>query len=201
MADDDRRTSIDGDQITDGTIRPEELDTIQQETAQPPADQAILSFDEDIVSGGQMVWIEPGSSLVVTGQSVHISMYNDKVTGNKWLLHSLDSKATDTTPVPFAFDVALVGISYSNSSNNKDIDIEFYKNGLTVTELVLTIQIRNARLFYKSVTDSIIDFNLGDRLSVFARTVTPTERPSDVVLDLTFKVRTNNVGEASIPSI
>ncbi|MDX1372240.1 MAG: hypothetical protein R3321_07205 [Nitrososphaeraceae archaeon] len=42
MADPDRRTTIDGDQITDGTVSPEELATTNQEISQDPLPDEVL---------------------------------------------------------------------------------------------------------------------------------------------------------------
>jgi hypothetical protein len=123
------------------------------------------------------------NNSIIKNNFLIFNFFNIGDTQNKWLSHNIST--TNIIPLYFTFDVSLVGIMYSNRDTNTDIDLEFYNNGAKV----YTIQIRDTRLYRKSSSTSLLDLDMGDKFSLYAKKVS-TNTPKDVNIDLIFRIRT-----------
>jgi hypothetical protein len=137
--------------------------------------------------------IEEARSTIEGKISVLPTFLNNGLTSGKWL--SLDGSmgGSDVLPSICTYDSKLAGLTYININNGSNLDIEFYKNGITASQLVFTWQIRNKRHAWKTNSPlNTVLFLSGDRISCFARGVAGTSA-RDVVINL-FVQSTNSVG-------
>lgn len=144
--------------------------------------------------------IEEAKSTIEGKISVLPTFLNNGLTSGKWL--SLDGSmgGSNTLPSLCTYDSKLAGLTYINTNDNSNIDIEFYKNGTAAPQLVFTWQIRNKRHAWKtnSPLNNVI-FMSGDRISCFARGVAGTSA-RDVVVNLFVQSTNNIVGEGGAPA-
>ena len=114
---------------------------------------------------------------------------NNGNTSNKWLFFGNSSATSDTDPLIVPYNMNLVGLTFVNSDDDRNCDIEIYKNGV----LFYTWEIRAKRLQWDSTLD-VAEFNGGDRMSIFVRRVgnkTPNTPIIEVILRGTDDVTTS----------
>ena len=138
------------------------------------------------------------SRSAIEGKTAALPIFlNNGLTNNKWL--SLDGAmgASNDLPQPVSFDSKIISLTYVNTNNNSDIDIEFYKNGTAPGNLVYTWSLRNKRYAYKTNNLSGVLFVAGDRLSCFARQVQGGTGVSarDVIVTIELQSTNSVVGE------
>ena len=139
--------------------------------------------------------IEEAKSTIEGKISVLPTFTNNGLTSGKWL--SLDGSmgGSDTLPAICTYDSKLAGLTYINTNNESNVDIEFYKNGTSAPQLVFTWQIRNKRHAWKTNAPlGSVLFMSGDRISCFVRGVTGTNA-RDVIVNLFVQSTNNTVGE------
>lgn len=139
--------------------------------------------------------IEEAKSTIEGKISVLPTFLNNGLTAGKWL--SLDGSmgGSDTLPAICSYDSKLAGLTYVNTNNGSNLDVEFYKNGTGAPQLVFTWQIRNKRHAWKTNSPlNTVLFLSGDRISCFARGVAGTSA-RDVVINLFVQSVNNTVGE------
>lgn len=144
------------------------------------------------VSNNVQEAIEEARSAIEGKISVLPTFLNNGLTSNKWL--SLDGSmgSSENLPAITSYDSKLSGITYINTNNGSNVDLEFYVNGTGAPQLVFTWQIRNKRHAWKTNAPlNTILFLAGDRLSCFARGVAGTNA-RDVIVNL-FVQSTNSV--------
>lgn len=133
------------------------------------------------------------------GRTFVISFENNGSTGNKWLIHS-SGASSDILPYHTSFDLQIYGISMLNQNLEKDVDIEFYKNGTAPGDLIYTLQVRlgvsnnNAHI---TTVSSLFDLLIGDEISVFIRKVGGDALASPVI-DIFCRISSNNVGSEGL---
>jgi len=130
------------------------------------------------------------------GNIFRIVFVNQSSTKNKWLGYWGNSFTSSLIPGVLEYDCKLVGISFSNSRNNSDSDVEIYKNGTSTK--VYTWEVRDKRYAWK--TSGIdIAFTQGDRVAVYAKD--QGTDPLDMVITMTFRITSENTGEGGASSI
>ena len=117
---------------------------------------------------------------------------------NKWI--GLESSLTsDETPYIVPWNATIVGIGFSNTNNDADIDIEIYKslNGSdNINTLLYQWDIRTARTGYKTDVNSGLTFNAGDKMGIFLKKFSGN-KPQNVQLVVYFQIDENTtIGES-----
>ena len=122
----------------------------------------------------------------VTGKLIDFVFSNIGNTQNKWLEFTSSSAPSDEVPYIAPFDGELLGLTYVNTTDNSDLDIEIYKNGI----LYFTWQIRNKRWAYKTNIPVLATIIQGTRISMFAKKVTGGSggSPFTPVVEVLFQV-------------
>lgn len=116
--------------------------------------------------------------------------------GNKWLfLEDSGGKASNEAPLPLPQAVRLTELGFTNRDSGSDIDIEIYKNGTAAGDKVFTWQIRDKQYAWKTNGLSAITFAQGDRIAIYAKTITNNAKPHSVVVTLDFKLTAENSAE------
>jgi len=124
----------------------------------------------------------------------HVFQYEGSAR-TRWLSHEGDTSIpSNNTRAIIPWNCTLFGVSYSNQYNNRDVDIEVYKNGTASSDKVFTLEVRNLRWKYKT-NISGVNFLPGDRIS--CRTRDRGDNSNDPVVHLFYKIMnfsTNEVG-------
>jgi len=91
-------------------------------------------------------------------------MANGVVTNNQWISYN---ELLPNTPIgPWAVNIRLNELSWSNTNTNVSFDLLFYKNGTTAGDLFYTYQVRNSATGYGYVAGLTFDFNAGDYVRI-----------------------------------
>ena len=120
--------------------------------------------------------------------SLHFT--ENSTTKNEWLEH-IRNRTSNQTPAVIPFSCKLVSLTFTNSDNDGDTDLEIYRidegqgNGSNNTP-VFTWQLRNARTAQKSNFSSDILFSPGDKVAVYARDAGTD--PDNVIFTLHFQI-------------
>ncbi len=133
-------------------------------------------LNDKIVSNGsiQITVLNPGANeqleiiSTIEDQYLTISLVAQGNANNTWMSVSAQNINIDNTRLLLPNNSELIGFAFSNANNNADTDIEVYRNGITATELVQTIQVRNSRYAWSSQLTPT-SFSAGDRIAVFLR--------------------------------
>lgn len=134
--------------------------------------------------------IEESKAAIEGKISVLPTFLNNGLTKNKWLTLDGSMGPSNSLPAVTSFDSKFAGITYVNTNDNSNVDIEFYKNNI----LIFTWQIRDKRTAWKTNNLSGITFIRGDRISCFAKRVTGTSA-RDVLINLFVQSVNSQVGE------
>ena len=130
------------------------------------------------------------------GSLFKISFVNQSSTKNKWLGYWGNSFLSSNIPGILEYDCVLIGLSFPNTRNSCESDVEIYKNGTSTK--VYTWELRDKRYAWK--TSGIdIAFTKGDRVAVYAKD--QGTDPLDMVITMTFRISSENVGEGGASSI
>jgi len=110
--------------------------------------------------------LESGEGIILP-----LTFNHESTAKNKWLSHEGDTGlSSDETPAIIPFSCKLVGMTFSNSKNSVETDVEVYqtpKNSSTRT-LDSTWQIRASRSGYKTnVVETI--FEAGSKIGIYLR--------------------------------
>lgn len=138
--------------------------------------------------------IEEAKSAIEGKISVLPTFLNNGLTSNKWL--SLDGAMgpSDTLPAVTSYDSKIAGLTYINTNNDSDVDIEFYKNGTAPGNLLFVWQIRDKRHAWKTNGLDSYTFMRGDRISCFAKAVVGVSA-RDVIVNVFVQSTNSLVGE------
>jgi hypothetical protein len=138
--------------------------------------------------------IEEAKATIEGKISVLPTFLNNGLTANKWLALDGAMGGSDILPAVTSYDSKFAGLTYINTNDGSNVDIEFYKNGLGAPQLIFTWQIRNKRHAWKTNNLGAITFMKGDRISCFARGVTGTSA-RDVIVNVFVQSTNSTVGE------
>jgi len=182
----DRVTTIFGDQIEDGTIRPEELDSIEQHSSGSPLpdDGDILSWN---VTENKFEWIPNQLNDKVIGtvfQSVFAANGN---VGNKWLDIYHESVISNSTFFIIPQTARLVTGTFSNANHNADFKVNIWKLVAGDTDvnnkvLIGSWEFENARLARVANISPEVTVNAGDKIAVFIEDIGITLKDALVIL-------------------
>lgn len=116
---------------------------------------------------------------------------------NEWLEHSGDGKNSDRSPAVIPFPCELRAITFTNSDNDSDTNIQVWKSPVNQgnsREMVYELQLRNTRTGYKN--DIIgVDFIPGDKVGIYLEDA--GVNPDNVVVTLYFKINNEISGEGT----
>jgi hypothetical protein len=135
------------------------------------------------VSNNVQEAIEEARSAIEGKLSALPTYLNNGLTSNKWLKLDGSMGSSDILPAITSYDSKLAGITYVNTNDGSNVDIEFYKNGILPANLLFTWQIRNKRHAFKTNGLTAVLLSKGDRLSCFAKAVTGTSA-RDVIVNV-----------------
>jgi len=131
------------------------------------------------------------------GRVIDFAFGNVGNTQNKWLEFASSSAASNVDPYIAPFDGNLAALTFVNTKDGADVNIELYKNGV----IWFTWEIRDKRHAFK--TDAMPEGILqGDRISVFARKITggTNQNPFTPIIEVIFQVSTAPIGEGGASS-
>jgi len=126
-----------------------------------------MTFEDAVAGGPYSLSDLLGTEGIGLGRIVPVWFFSGGQATNTWLNFIGQAVSSDSTPYIATFDMEIFAFSYSNSNDNSDTDIEIYKNGITITELAQTIQVRNSRAAWNNALTTPIPINAGDRISVY----------------------------------
>ena len=136
--------------------------------------------------------IEEAKAAIEGKVSVLPTFLNNGLTRNKWLALDGAMAQSDELPTITSFDSRLASITFINSNDNADTDLEFYTNGVWQ----YTWEIRNKRYAWKTSGLSGVVFTRGDRISVYAREASGTGvNPSSVIVFVNVQTTNSAQGE------
>jgi len=133
---------------------------------------------------------------IIKGLPFQAVFLDNGSTGNEWLCQYDANIPSNQSPYVVPFDCRLVGITYSNSKDEVDSDIEIWVSALgdgTTKTRVFNWERNNKRVGYKTDFDPYIEFDAGDKVSVYNDD--KGKNASDTVVILYFQAINNNVDE------
>jgi hypothetical protein len=115
---------------------------------------------------------------------------NNGTSINAWLNNAESSVPSNTAPFMVPFDCILVGVSFTNGSNEVYLDIEIgisKFNESSVIDRTLVCELRNVRTWLKSnfTGGAGLTLTAGDKIGVYIRD--KGGKPNDPVVTLYFK--------------
>lgn len=134
-----------------------------------------------------------GQTYIPLNEVSHWIFTNNGNTKNRWLKASTLG-ASNEAPTIFMSTALVTGLSFSNTKDSADTDIEIYKG----KSKIHTWQIRDSRIAYKAEGLSL-PFASMDLLSVFCRDV--GNKPKDVVVTVFYRYITATPSDGSMGSI
>ena len=114
---------------------------------------------------------------------LNFTAFSTGVTFNRWLNVEHPNNSSNEVPFIMAFDGTAIAVTFSNDTDDTDIDVEFYVN----TVLQFTWQIRNKRNAFKVLNAGLFTVSQGDRVAVFMKQVDPTANPRDPNIEMIIK--------------
>ena len=118
-----------------------------------------------------------------SGRLISFVFFNNGNTQNKWLGFASSSSPSNQVPYISPYNSTLESITFSNESDNANIDAEIYKNGV----LSFTWQVRNKRYAWDSTVNTL-NMVSGDRISLFFRKIGTGTTPTSPTVEVIFKV-------------
>ena len=115
------------------------------------------------------------SRNAVAGKIVTMGFGSTGVTSDKWLFVNHPSSPSNDSPYVAPWSGKIIALSYSNSNDSSETDLEVYINGT----LQYTWDIRDKRTSWITSSGGLVNISQGDRVSVFSRSVTGTS-PKDI---------------------
>jgi len=115
-----------------------------------------------------------------------INFFNVGSSSNVWLKKNstIDSK---TTPCIISNNCYLIGLNFSNNTDNVSTNLEIYKNGTTEDNIIKIFEIINSKSINLTHTTSKILFQKNDTLSVYCRK-NGTTVPTNMLVNVIFKI-------------
>jgi len=120
---------------------------------------------------------------------------NNGATKDKWLALDGSFSSSEKIPCVMLYDCYLSGITYSNDSDGSDSDLQVFKNGILIGNIVYTFPIRNKKTAWKNNIGTAVQLNAGDRISAYFSSIPGGVTPNSVFVDFHFIIRNNNSGE------
>ena len=122
-----------------------------------------------------------------------IMVFNENgIARNQWLESYRNSIPSNESPQVLPFDAKLIAVTYSNSAQGSDTDIQIHKSSLgsgSTLSLVTTLQVRASRVSrFSNITP--ISFNAGDKIAVYLQD--QGIRTTNVVIKLYFLIDNHN---------
>jgi len=195
-------TIIFNDTITDYSTYPENWDRfrdkviIQKDNQVVTRENIIINFEgsgiQSVVNNGNGKTTVTATSEALAGSSFQYAFVSQGALGNKWLAYHDHPSNTTVAPIPFA--CSLLCMTFSNKTNDRDVDIEVYKNGFSGGNKIYTWQIRDKRWAYKTDIASV-NLNAGDYVALYGKKITSNTKPTDVVVELLFQITNAATGE------
>lgn len=152
-----------------------------------------ISITELNDGGNEQVQISIGQS----GQYLALALVAQGNANNTWMSVSAAAINIDNTRLLLPYDSELIGLTFSCSTNNGDTDIEVYQNGLTITELVETFQVRASRYAWAS-NITPVPFSAGDLVAVYLRDQGTNIQNVSVILYFRISSETASSGSGNI---
>lgn len=184
-------------EMTDYTKSIKTFPSVTELLRQTKAVRYLGPFFDLAVSGNTLdVGLQLSNSA--EGKEEQLHFFNDGGNiSNVWLDTGGNNIPSNGTPNVLAHNCKLRELTYTNSQDSSDIDIEVYLNGV----LFYTFPIRDTRYAWKTNGLGALAFSIGDRISVFIRRVQPGDRPSRVLFKMTFVNTDDILSEGSFPTL
>lgn len=115
------------------------------------------------------------SKITVAGKLLDFDFSSTGNTANKWLNVGHPSAPSDAVPFVCAWGGTVEALSYANSNDLSDTDLQFYVNG----SLQYTWEIRDKRTAWIVSSGGLFTVAQGDRISIYASKITGGDTPSN----------------------
>ena len=158
MANTDRKTGIQGDQIQDGTIRPREFDTVDQTVPQNPTDSYILSWNE---LENKMDWINPDN---IGEDRISFGAGRNSSSSTNVYLRRYDGTPMNLAQFVVPYNMTIVAISATVDTINNAWTAQIRKN--LSSSPIASLSLSNSELSKYDNTINI-DIDAGDKLSIY----------------------------------
>ena len=137
-------------------------------------DAYAINFGQNIFAtndGNGHVTVDVPLTNTALGNVWMMNFIDDATVINKWLSFSGNGIITSLTHGTIMYASRLIAISFDNELVNRSCDVEIYKNGIEIGNLVFTWQLRNIRRAWKTniYPTSDISFNQGDEVACYLR--------------------------------
>lgn len=143
-------------------------------------------------TGDGSVTILVGETGSVVGKPLQFQFQSIGLAINKWLTVGHPSVSSDDVPWVAPGGGTAVAITFSNSIDEVDTDLEVYVNGI----LQYTWDIRDKRTSWIVLNSGLFTISQGDRVSIFARGVSPPgDSPQNISGMVVFSTTSLNDGE------
>lgn len=156
----------------------------------------------DAIVGEGEVFVTSGTNQIVVSGSVFrdsfVNITHQMIfsragqINNVWLRSGESTLTSDSVPQLILWDSELIGLNYTNSTTDTDVDVQIHVAPLgsgSVNEIRYTWEVRDARVAFDSlvIASSGIELHAGDKVGVFASTFSPSTRPQSLAVTLFFR--------------
>lgn len=115
---------------------------------------------------------KPEVTSSVLGSTIQLGFSYNGGANNKWLDAGHNSMPSDETPLVVPFQSRLIAVTYTNSENDSDVDVEIYRSAAgqgNSDSKIYTLELRNCRTAVDRDTSGIYTVGAGDKIAVFCR--------------------------------
>ena len=171
---------------------------VQQDDSDIVSDAEVVNFEGDVTvtdEGDGKVTVTVGETGQFKGKLIDFTFGSGGNASDKYMNTSSNGNVpSNEAPLIMPQDGVLVALTFINSDDNVDQDIEVYTNGI----LVFTWGIRNKRWAWKTDLSGMVTTLQGDRISIFSRkyslgTGDPTVQ--NPILEVFFQLTSNYENE------
>lgn len=141
-------------------------------------------------NGDGSVTIIVGETGTIIGKPLQFQFQSIGVANNRWLTVGHPSISSDSVPWVAPGGGKAVAITFSNSINEVDIDLEIYVNGV----LEYVWDIRDKRTSWIVLNSGLFNISQGDRVSIFSKNVVG-QSPQNIGGMVVFSTTSLNDGE------
>jgi len=138
-------------------------------------------------------------AIAASGITFQASFTKQGASASEWLRIHGPVIPSNESPFIVPWDSKLDAITFVNSSDGVEVDIEFHRAdaaGGSTTEIFHTWVIQETRVCTDSfISTSGIEFDAGDKIALFTDGIDPQTRPIDVSVTLFFRARTTASGQ------
>ena len=154
-----------------------------------------LNVETDTDAEGYCKATVTGSDAFVNS-GTFFTFFDNETASNKWYNFASARIVSNMTRAIFPFSSVLTAVTFTNEEPDSDIDIELYKNGITISERVAIFPVRDSQCAWWTSNLDGYSFDPGDKLAVYARSAGGgSTKPQATVITITFRVTDDVPGD------